>query len=106
MPPAHLPALLDNIGDITKKVDANFGRRLQRCLEEVVLFRLVVVEEEVMIFCEFFVMMMPAFDGFDLRGYLLDAPPLFAPLEDDIERYHANFHGRIQSSANFLRHGL
>jgi hypothetical protein len=34
---------------------------------------------------------------------LENAPPLFAQLEDDIERYHANFHGRIQSSANFLR---
>ena len=33
------------------------------------------------------------------------APPLFAPLVDGIERYHANFHGRRKSSANFLRHG-
>ena len=32
-----------------------------------------------------------------------NASPLFAQLEDDIERYHANFHVRIQSSANFLR---
>ena len=34
------------------------------------------------------------------------APPLLAPLEDGIERYYAIFQGRIQSSANFLRHGL
>ena len=38
-----------------------------------------------------------------IRECLENAPPLFAQLEDDIERYHANFHGRIQSSANFLR---
>ena len=38
-----------------------------------------------------------------IRECLENAPPLFAQLEDDIERYHANFHGQIQSSANFLR---
>ena len=40
-----------------------------------------------------------------VREYLEIAPPLFAQLEDGIERYHANFRNPIQSSANFLRHG-
>ena len=41
-----------------------------------------------------------------IRERLEIAPPLFAQLEDGIEGYYANFHGPIQSAANFLRRGF
>ena len=51
-------------------------------------------------------MMMPLVWGDPrIRECLEFAPPLFAQLDDGIERYYANFQVWIQSSANFLRHG-